>query len=59
MSVAITLQVAVNPLSIYTNPSRETDAEQPIFRCHICGCTYDSIDETCTECWGDRLVRIR
>ncbi|ELY78583.1 hypothetical protein C487_08082 [Natrinema pallidum DSM 3751] len=33
--------------------------EQRIYRCSNCGCTYETNEMTCQECWGGRLVRIK
>jgi len=30
-----------------------------VYRCTNCGCTYETNETTCRECWNERLVRIR
>ncbi|SNZ12816.1 hypothetical protein SAMN06269185_1939 [Natronoarchaeum philippinense] len=34
------------------------EGDTPIFRCTGCGCTYGSNNDSCTECWSGRLVRV-
>jgi len=56
--VAGTLLIHVRLLEKYLERLNRTKSPQRIYRCSNCGCTYESNDGTCQECWNERLVRI-
>ncbi len=59
VSVAGTLLIDVNLLEKYLERLYRPKSPQRIYRCSNCGCTYESKDSTCQECWNERLVRIK
>jgi len=48
----------MSTLKRYLDKFARRDDDGGLFRCTVCGCTYSSNDESCAECWSDRLVRI-
>jgi|GEM_PF-5550230 len=50
--------MSMSPLKRYVDRLVGRNDERPLFRCTACGCTYSSNDDSCAECWNNRLVRI-
>ena len=56
-TVAGTLLKDVIRIGQFTKTLNRNTPEKRIYQCPICGCTYDSKDNSCQECWSNRLVR--
>ncbi|WP_254521547.1 hypothetical protein [Natrinema caseinilyticum] len=58
LAVAGTLLIHVKRLEKYLGRLYRKKPAERIYRCSNCGCTYETKNTTCRECWNERLVRI-
>ena len=56
-TVAGTLLKDVKRIGQFTKTLNRNTPEERVYQCPVCGCTYDSKDTSCEECWSNRLVR--